>query len=168
MSSDVLAANMKEVIMSDIQEKDWKVYKELKDKVLQKACKKVIENIMLIINDDKLTNHDKYLNMLTKMHEEREEIAQMFDHFARSMVIQHVTLWARNDLINDQEISLFSKETQDKIIKINNMMKTLPIKNKTFIDIFDSLHPASEGGVVAKLRPGDPPNLPKNKLTGEE
>ena len=60
------------------------------------------------------------------------------------------------------------KEVESLIIKINNMMKTLPIKNKTFIDIFDSLHSASEGGVVAKLRPGDPPNLPKNKLTGEE
>ena len=106
--------------MENIQEKDWKIARSIKGKILNLACGRILDKISAITHRDN-TNHEKFLDVWDLLHRENDDIALMFDGFRRSTAIHQISLWKRNGLLTDEDFSSFSIETQEIINKISEL-----------------------------------------------
>ncbi len=101
--------------MDNIREKDWKIVRTMQDRVLDLACKRILDKFSAVINDNDRSNHAKYRELYKAIHKENKQIANMFDDFKRSSALFQIALWKLNNLITDEDISAFSPETQEHI-----------------------------------------------------
>jgi nitrogen fixation/metabolism regulation signal transduction histidine kinase len=102
-------------VMDNIQEKDWKIVRSMKDKVLDLACERILDKFSAVIKDHDRSNHAKYRELYKAIHKENKQIANMFDDFKRSSALFQIALWKLNNLITDEEVAQFSPETQEHI-----------------------------------------------------
>ena len=105
----------KEPKMPEIREKDWKIVRELKDDVLDRACKRILLKVSEIIADDHKSAHERYLELWETLKTEDKDIAFMFDNLRRSTALQQLARWKFNDLVTDEEMKVFSAETFEKV-----------------------------------------------------
>ena len=101
--------------MIAISEKDWKIIRSMKDRILNLACCRIMSNVSMIIENDKDNAHAKYLELWEMLTNEDNNIALMFDDLKRSNAITKLAKWKMHDLITDEEMLQFSKETQEKV-----------------------------------------------------
>jgi len=109
--------------MNDIREKDWKIIRSMKDRVLDLACERILEKVSGIIENKDGGSHAKYLELYKALHTEDKQIGIMFNDLRRSSAIQQVSLWKFHGLITDDEIALFCPETQDRIQTLTEMFR---------------------------------------------
>jgi len=101
--------------MNDIREKDWKTARSMQERVLNLACERILEKVSGILKNDDDDSHAKYIELWKTLHAENRWIKIMFDDFKRSSAIDQISFWRFCDLITDDEMALFSPETQDRI-----------------------------------------------------
>jgi hypothetical protein len=101
--------------MNDIREKDWKLARSMKKRVLDLACKRILEKASKLIESDNESSHAKYLELWALMRDEDQQIGSMFNNFKRSAAIQQISLWQHHGLITNEEFSLFTPETRERI-----------------------------------------------------
>ena len=101
--------------MNDIREKDWKIIRSMKDRVLDSACERILEKVSGIIENKDGGNHAKYLELWKTLRTEDEKIAIMFNDLRRSSALRQVSLWKFHELITDDDMASFSPETQERI-----------------------------------------------------
>ena len=101
--------------MSDIREKDWKIIRSMKDRVLDLACERILEKLSGIIESKDGGNHARYLELWKTLRAEDEKIGIMFNDLRRSSALRQVSLWKLHELITDDDIASFSPETQERI-----------------------------------------------------
>lgn len=94
--------------MPDIQEKDWKIVRSMKDDTLDLACRRILEKISNIVSADEKGAHTRYLELWKTLKTEDENIVLMFDNLKRSSALQQLARWRLNDLITDSDLESFS------------------------------------------------------------
>lgn len=104
-----------------INESDWKVFKKLKPLALDRYCKRVLNEVDEIINDDNVDLHERYSKMYEVVRERDKRMAQIFDHFSRSGALFDLLIYCRENLISEDEFSMLSEESQERIRAIKNI-----------------------------------------------
>lgn len=104
--------------MNSVPERDWKKLRAMQDKLLNVACKQILNKVSAIIESNKDNHHESYLALWKLLKKEDNEIATMFDDVKRSNAIYKIAAWYRNKLITDDDLTLFSDETQEIIHKL--------------------------------------------------
>jgi len=105
-------------MFDQIPESDWKKFKNLRPLALKRYCDRVLNDVNNIIGDNEKSSHERYLKIYKLMRNRDKNLAQMFDGFARSKAKLQLMMFYGEDLISDDEVDQFSKETRNSIYRI--------------------------------------------------
>jgi hypothetical protein len=110
--------------MNDIAESDWKRLRSFKDRVLDRACQGILDQVSKILQGgDGEGAYSKYGRILEAMAQGRDGISTMCDDFRRSSAIRQLTLWKFNGLITDEEMESLTPETRETVDKLLSLKR---------------------------------------------
>lgn len=98
-----------------ITEEDWKKYKILYPKALERFCTGVLDEINEIQMQKNLTAHEKYLKIYSLPRKRNKDLAVVFNDYRRSTALLQLGQMNSLDLREPEEIQEFSEETQQVI-----------------------------------------------------
>lgn len=97
---------------SHIPESDWRRFKEVHARLLERYCGRVLEEVAAVSQSAKGTAHDRYLKVYKLVRERDEQIASAFNDFRRSTAVMQLAIMRRMSLLTDDELSRFSEQTR--------------------------------------------------------
>ena len=101
------------MVFAMISESDWKKFKKLKEKALDKLCGLALQDCKEAINDPVRSDHEKYLHLYELVQNHGERIVRVFNEHARSKAHFQLTLMKLEGLIEEADIQAFSAEIQE-------------------------------------------------------
>lgn len=103
------------MLEENLPERDWKVFRDLHDPVVNRYCERVLAEIAAAGSTTDVSAHDRYRAVHRLIHDRDDELATLFDAMSRSRArIQLLGLRRRNLLVDD-EWARFSPETRASI-----------------------------------------------------
>jgi len=98
-----------------IAEADWKIFKKVRAKALDRFSQRVLDEFRAICNDTSMTAHERYLKLYKHIHTRDREMAGMFDDYRRSTALLCLALMRKHEPVEDNDLSPFSRQTPDAI-----------------------------------------------------
>lgn len=98
--------------MADITEADWKVFKQIKARALEKFCSKCLDEYKAIIERADLTPHERYLLNYQTVRERDKTLAHIFDGLSRSRAFVQLLLIRHEGLADEDLLSQLSELLQ--------------------------------------------------------
>jgi len=105
--------------MRTIPERDWKVLRAMKPRVLSEACARILNAVESVVQTRDSGNYEAYLALWDLLKKEDASIAVMFDDFKRKTGFFKLAAWRRNGLVLENDLALFSEETRTIVKAIN-------------------------------------------------
>ena len=96
-----------------INESDWKVFRQLRAIALERLCERVIDEIRGKASVSDLTAHDRYLDVVGLIKRRDREMANAFDDVRRSTAFIRMLAIVSLGLLTEDEIDQFSPEMRD-------------------------------------------------------
>ena len=106
---------------NDIQEKDWKIVRDLQKDTLNTACGRILQRAATLTESRGSESHQNYLKLYKLMRQEDKQISLMFDDFKRSNAIFKLAMWRKNDLLPDEVFNALTEETREHIQIYNEL-----------------------------------------------
>jgi hypothetical protein len=103
---------------SDIPESDWRRFKEVHEKLLERYCSDILAEMSAAIQGTGGTAHDRYLKVYQMIRERDKQMANTFDDFRRSTAVMQLGIMRRMKLLTDEELTLFSDHTRTRVESI--------------------------------------------------
>ena len=100
---------------SDIPESDWRRFKEVHAKLLERYCCCILEEATAISQGTEGSAHDRYLKVYRLIKDRDKQMANAFDDFRRSTAVMQLGIMRRMKLLTDEELSLFSEQTRTRV-----------------------------------------------------
>jgi hypothetical protein len=100
-----------------VSESDWKKFKNIKEKALDKFCGLALDDFRKIINSPGQTNHERYISLYKLVQDYDKRIIQMFDDHSRSKAGIQLVLMKSEGLIDNVDFQHLSPELQEFINK---------------------------------------------------
>ena len=100
---------------ADIPESDWRRFKEVHTKLLERYCGRILEEVAVASRGKEDTAHDRYLKVYKLIQERDEQMANAFDDFRRSTAVMQLGIMRRMKLLTDEELGLFSEQTRIRV-----------------------------------------------------
>ena len=94
-----------------ISERDWKIFKELREIALQRLCEKILAEAKAEIEATTGSAHEKYLSLYKLIRTRDKDIAQTFNGLSRSSALLQIGIIHSMELLTPEEIYRFSPET---------------------------------------------------------
>lgn len=94
----------------ELKESDWKKYKPLRLKAIERYCLAVFKDTKKICDGSDKTAHDRYRNLYTLIEERDKKIGQLFDPQTRSRAVAQLAILHKEGFITDDETKVFSPE----------------------------------------------------------
>ncbi|HYC93405.1 MAG TPA: peptide ABC transporter substrate-binding protein [Thermoanaerobaculia bacterium] len=98
-------------MLRQIPERDWKLWRKLSAVALERFCAGVLEEVCRIAQPGG-DAHARYRKLFQVLRERDDVIAAVFDDQRRSNAFFQITRAAVEGLLTEDEIALFSDETQ--------------------------------------------------------
>src|SRR5690606_30405307 len=95
-----------------IPEEDWKIYKIICPKALDRICEGVLGEIEAIRSQEGLSNHEQYLQVYKLGKKSGRNIGNIFNDYRRSTALIRLGQMNTFVLLPPQEIVQLSEETQ--------------------------------------------------------
>jgi len=105
--------------MRTIPERDWKVLRSMKPRVLSDACARILNAVESVAKKRESGNYEAYLALWDLLKKEDASIAVMFDDLKRSTGFFKLAAWQRNGLVSESDLALFTEETRTIVKAIN-------------------------------------------------
>jgi hypothetical protein len=99
----------------DIPEADWRIYRELRPRALERYCERVLNEIVGKAAQADRSFHDRYIAIYRLLRDSDETLARAFDSPRRSMAIQQIGTIAALGLLEPEELQRFSEPTRASI-----------------------------------------------------
>ena len=106
---------------SDIPESDWRRFKEVHTELLERYCRRILEEIAAAGRKGNGTAHERYLEIYKIIEERDRDLARVFNDFRRSTAAIQLGLMRRMNLLTDEELSRFSEPTRTRIEAIASL-----------------------------------------------
>ncbi|MDB5969692.1 MAG: hypothetical protein JWQ90_2142 [Hydrocarboniphaga sp.] len=100
-----------------IPERDWKLFRELRELALDRFCKRVLVEVAALADSDLLSAHERYRNLYQLIHRRDKELAQLFDDPRRSNASIQLRLIYARGLFTADEVDRFSAETRSEMTR---------------------------------------------------
>ena len=110
----LLPAN-RTVMASDIPESDWRHFKKVRSVLLERYCARVLADLQDAIGATEGTAHERYLRVFKLIDQRNDDMGRAFDDFRRSTAVMQLGIMRRMELLTDEELSVFSPETQARV-----------------------------------------------------
>ena len=91
--------------MNDIPERDWKYLRSIKRELLEALCKRINDEALRIVTDPSPSQHEKFLRLYNHLMEENEVVAECFDDWRRSNILDKLLALRRRRLLTDEHVS---------------------------------------------------------------
>ena len=101
--------------MQNFPESDWKAFRELREKALERFCKRVLDEIAIIQGDESRSCHNRYLAVFELLGDRDRQLTNAFDTPRRSRMIIHLAAMAADGLIAPNELGRFSSRMRAAI-----------------------------------------------------
>lgn len=98
--------------MSSIPEKDWKLFRKLKADLIARVCDSVFVKVEKIMESRSGNEHQSYLDLYHLIKQQDKLISKYFDNPTRNNLIYKIIALRSNNMLTNDEFSLFSEETQ--------------------------------------------------------
>src|ERR1700722_19855194 len=100
-----------------IQERDWKVFKRIREVALQRYCERVVMDAQRIIEDRSasISMLDRYHQLFNLMRERDKTLASVFDNPRRSTALMQIGIIQSMELWMDEEMAEFTQETRNYV-----------------------------------------------------
>jgi hypothetical protein len=105
-----------------ISERDWKVFRELREVALGRLCDKILAEAKAEIERPAKSSHEKYLTLYKLMDKRDDDVARGFDDFRRSTALMQIGIIHSMGLFTGEELRRFSPET----LQIIEMYASIP------------------------------------------
>ena len=99
----------------DINESDEKLLRQLHPVALERFCERVLGEVEQVAADSSKNYHQRFLDLYTLIHDSDRELGHTFDHPRRSEAIVELAAIKKNELLTDEEFSMFSLETREAV-----------------------------------------------------
>jgi hypothetical protein len=106
---------------SDIPESDWRRFKEIHKKLLERYCARILEEVSAASECAEGSAHDRYLMVYELIDERNQQMATAFDDFRRSTAVMQLGIMRRMKLLTDEDLSTFSEQTRTRIESIASL-----------------------------------------------
>src|SRR5690606_17062176 len=93
-----------------MKESDWKIFKRIKEKALEKYCSNALADFSRIINNEKEHVHNRYLELYGLVQKRDEELVRLFDEHSRSKAEMQLRLIRKAGLAYEELLGKLSDE----------------------------------------------------------
>jgi uncharacterized protein (UPF0262 family) len=98
-----------------IPERDWKYFRQVRERALERFCLRVLDACRRLADDDTQTAHERYLAVYRLIEERDRDLARAFDGPSRSDAVLSLMLMRRMDLLTEDDIAGFSESVQEAV-----------------------------------------------------
>ena len=98
-----------------IAERDWKVFREVREAALARFCEKILVEAEGEIKRPGRSPHERYRSLFQHLQKRDDDIARAFDNFRRSTALMQMGLMYSMGLFTADELSRLSPETRDAL-----------------------------------------------------
>ena len=106
---------------SDLPESDWRRFKEIHAKLLERYCTRILEEVAVLSRSTEGSAHDRYLKIYKLIEDRDKKIESAFSDWRRSAVDMQLGLMRRMKLLTDEELALFSEQTRVRVEAIASL-----------------------------------------------
>lgn len=89
---------------------DWKIFKKIKEKALDKYCERALEHVEKTIWNSDATNQERFLALFDFMQESNTKLGDIFDAHSRSRAFFQLLLMRREGLVEDEDLEGLTEE----------------------------------------------------------
>ena len=100
-----------------IPEPDWKRWRQLAPLLLNRFCDSVVLTAAGFARRSD-SGHEKFLALYRFIAESNQDIAAVFDNPRRSSAVFQIAAAVSRGMMTDEELSSFTPETRDRILRI--------------------------------------------------
>ena len=93
-----------------ISERDWKVFRELRQTALERLCQTILDEAQREMARGGKTSHEKYLSLYKRIEKRDNDIARAFNDFRRSTALNQIAIIHAMGLFTSEELQRFSTE----------------------------------------------------------
>ena len=104
-----------------MRESDWKVFRKLRPKALERFCERVLSDINRLASDDSRSWYDRYVEIYRLVDTRDDELARAFDNPRRSEAVLQLTLIHSLGLLKPEEFARSSSETRATIESLSDL-----------------------------------------------
>ena len=95
-----------------IPEPDWRIFRSLHPIWLDRFCHRVNGELIVVLSDESLSQHERYLAAYKLIHKRDKEVANAFNDFRRSTAVFQIAIIRKLDVITDEELRRFGEEVR--------------------------------------------------------
>jgi hypothetical protein len=101
--------------LHDVPESDWKVFRELQQRALERFCKRTLEEVQTILGQGSQSHHNRYLDVFRLLQTRDDELARAFNDARRSRMIIQLVAMHSYGLLEANELERFTERTRATI-----------------------------------------------------
>jgi len=94
-----------------ITEKEWKAFKKIKAKALDRYCQSVLDETVQLCSQSDKTTHERYLEVFELIQERDRAMRQPFDAHSRSKAMLQLKMMRRMELVKDEDLQVFEDQS---------------------------------------------------------
>jgi hypothetical protein len=98
-------------VSRDIPERDWKVFREVRQAALERLCNKILSEAKALNDDPIKSAHEKYLKLYELIQKRDADMARGFNDLRRSTAVMQIGIINKMGLFTREELQRFSPET---------------------------------------------------------
>src|SRR3954471_5450444 len=106
----------------EINESDWKLYRQLHPIALERYCKRVLDEIDRVVSDTHRSSHERYTAVSRLIERRDQELADTFNDLRRSTALLRLAGIQSRDLLSEEEFERFSPETREVVRSLTGNM----------------------------------------------
>lgn len=104
-----------------MKESDWKKFKILKAKCLERFCKDILKHSKGICQAPGGDAHARYCEMFQYIKDRDKEISYAFDGLSRSQAEIQLLKMYQLDLYDLSELDVFDTEIKDRVVRLSEV-----------------------------------------------
>jgi hypothetical protein len=97
-----------------MKESDWKVYKKIKEKAIEKFCSAVLDECGEVLGNFSESTHTRYLMLYDIIDGKNKYMGELFDRHSRSNAPLQLIAIRRAGLVDDGLLEKISPELQEQ------------------------------------------------------
>ena len=98
-----------------IEEPDWKVFREVRVSALERFCERVLSEVTRLATETCQTSHQRYLTVFDLLKKQDGQLADTFNNPRRTTALFQLVLMRSQDLLTGEEFARFSTTTRAKV-----------------------------------------------------
>lgn len=102
-------------------ESDWRRFKEVHNKLLERYCCQILDEVAALSRSNQGSAHERYLKIYRILQKRDKQIATAFDDFRRSTAVMQLAIMRRMKLLTDEDLNLFSEQTRARVDGIGSL-----------------------------------------------